>query len=369
MNIQRQDLDDAAAQGLLQHAQIDPLFEFLKQRHSTPDIAENPDKARFSGTHILYYLGGLLAICAASLFTTLAVEALGMSALLVLSLLYAACAVAAAIWFEKRGLGIPAGIFATLAVALTPLVIFALQHVLGFWADAWNAQHYRDYHRWIDWRWLLMELSTLLVGVLMLKRFRYPFLLLPVSMTLWYLGMDMVPALILHAGNDVNWFSEASWELRQHISLVFGLIMLLGAFFVDLRSRHSKDYAFWLYLFGLLTFWGALSSMGSGQLSGKLLYLAINTGLVCIGAVLVRRTFAVFGGLGMMLVLGNLSWTVFKDSFAFVAVLTLLGFALIALGIWWSKHEQTISTKLRSALPEDLRELLEARASHQEAVR
>jgi hypothetical protein len=32
--------------------------------------------------------------------------------------------------------------------------------------------------------------------------------------------------------------------------------MTLLAFRVDVRSRHSRDYAFCLYLFGVLTFWG-----------------------------------------------------------------------------------------------------------------
>jgi len=358
MKIHRKDLDDAAEQGLLQPEQVEPLFDFLT---SKDDKLGRTDKPRFSGTHILYYLGGLLAITAASLFATLAIEAMGMKALLGFTLLYAACAVGMAVWFEKRGYGVPASIFATLAIALTPLAMFALQHLLGFWSDTSGAEHYRDFHKWIDWRWLLMELSTLLVGVLMLFRFRYPFLVLPIACTLWYLGMDIIPALVLQSGDEWRWYDGATWELRKQITLVFGLIMLLVAFVVDLRSRYSKDYAFWLYLFGLMTFWCVLSSMGTGLLSGKLIYLCINIGLVFIGAVLVRRTFAVFGGVGMMIVLSDLSWNFFKDSFSFVAVLTLLGFTLIATGVWWSKHEADLSAKFRSILPKDLRELLEAR--------
>jgi len=69
----------------------------------------------------------------------------------------------------------------------------------------------------------------------------------------------------------------------------------------------------------------------------------------------------VFGGIGMMMVIGDLSRHFFQDGFGFVAVLTLLGFALIGLGVWWSKYEQALSIKLRSYLPKDLRELLEAR--------
>jgi len=166
---------------------------------------------------------------------------------------------------------------------------------------------------------------------------------------------------MLHAGGSDTLYSSGAWELRKKISLAFGLIMVLFAFFVDLRSRHSKDYAFWLYLFGLLTFWGALTSMSSGGLAGKLVYLGINLAMVFVAAILGRRVFAVFGGIGVVLVLSNLSWGIFKNSFAFVAVLTLLGFALIATGVWWSKREAEIVAKVRAFLPRDLRELLEAR--------
>lgn len=359
MMLKREDLQAAADAGVLNPAEIDGLLAFLTQRH-----AQSPQHSpRFSGTHVLYYLGGMLAIGAASLFATLAVEAAGMGALFVLSLLYAFVAIGIAAKLEKHGFGIPAGIFATLAIALAPLAVFALQHVLGFWEDGTHAQHYRDYHRYIDWRWLVMELATLAAGAVLLWRFRYPFLMMPIAVTLWYMGMDIVPALMMQGGGGEDWFSGAAWELRKKISLAFGMLMLLGAFFVDLRSRHGKDYAYWLYLFGLLTFWGALSMMGSGQLAGKLVYLAINFGLVFVGAVLGRRVFAVFGGLGIAIVLGDLSWNLFKDSFAFVLVLTLLGFALIGMGLWWSRHEAAIAARLRTILPAELRELIEARRS------
>jgi hypothetical protein len=82
---------------------------------------------------------------------------------------------------------------------------------------------------------------------------------------------------------------------------------------------------------------------------------------VFTGAVLGRRVFAVFGGIGIAMVLGDLSWNLFKHSFAFVLVLTALGFALIAMGLWWSRHEAALAARLRAVLPADLRELLEAR--------
>src|SRR5207247_730974 len=119
-----------------------------------------------------------------------------------------------------------------------------------------------------------------------------PFMLMPVAVTLWYMSMDIVPFLF---GADRVY----DWEIRKFISLWFGLAMVLVAFWVDLRSRLSRDYAFWLYLFGVLAFWGGLSLMKSGSELGKLGYCGINVAMILLGAVIGRRVFAVFGGLGV----------------------------------------------------------------------
>jgi hypothetical protein len=70
---------------------------------------------------------------------------------------------------------------AAFVVALTPLAIYGLQVALGAWPEGMD---YRDYHRLIDWRWLLMELGTLAVGAVMLWRYPLPFLVMPVAVTL-----------------------------------------------------------------------------------------------------------------------------------------------------------------------------------------
>lgn len=357
-NIRKSDLEAAQGAGLIESSQVDALWRFLDARGASSSDQERP---RFSFTHILYYLGGMLAIGAMSLFMTLGWEAFGGWGIFFIALLYAGIAFKAANVFEAKGLGILAGIMATFIIVLVPLAIYGLQHALGFWAQGTHARSYRDYHYYIDWRWMMMEFATLGAGVVMLWRYRYPFLLMPIAVTLWYMSMDIVPFLVGIEGNADQWFSGAAWELRKWISVSFGLIMLLVALFVDLRSRFSKDYAFWLYLVGLLTFWGGLSSMHSGSLSGKLIYLAINVTLILIGAVLARRAFAVFGGLGVMAVLGDLSYRYFKDSWAFPIALTLIGFAIIGLGLWWQKNEARLSQRLRALLPQDMRELIEAR--------
>jgi hypothetical protein len=71
---------------------------------------------------------------------------------------------------------------------------------------------------------------------------------------------------------------------------------------------------------------------------------------------------AVFGGLGVAGYLSYLSWRVFKDSLLFPVVLSVIGLAIIAIGVLWQKNEARWSAAVRSRLPGPLRELIEARA-------
>jgi hypothetical protein len=235
---------------------------------------------------------------------------------------------------------------------MVPLAIFAAQMALGYWGED---KPYRDYHVFIDWRWIMMELGTLAIGAILLWRYRFPFMLMPIAVTLWYMSMDLVPFLL---GGE-----RGDWEIHKLVSVYFGLGMMLLAFWVDVRSRASRDYAFWLYVFGVLTFWGGLSLMESGSELGKLAYCGINVLMILVGAVLGRRVFAVFGGLGVAGYLGHLSWRVFKESLIFPFALSLIGIAIIGLGVLWQRREAQWTARLRAFLPAPVRELLEARAA------
>jgi len=352
MQITRAALEEASAKGLIGKDQGVALWAFLVERER-----ETPS---FKAAHILYYLGGMIAIGAMTLFMTLGWERFGGVGLLLISGCY--CAVALALTeylLGRRQLALPAGITAALAVVMVPLAVYGAQHALGLWpADGSTKWAYRDYHTRIDWRWLMMELATLAAGAVALWRYRLPFLVLPVAVTLWYMSMDLAPFLF---GGDAMTFFSSRGKL---VSTCFGLAMTLIAFWIDVRSRQPRDFAFWLYVFGVLTFWGGLTSMDSNSELGRLLYCCINLLLIAIGAALSRRVFAVFGGIGVALYLGHLSRTVFQDSMLFPVALTAIGLAVIAAGVAWQRHESAIGTWLRSLLPAPVRALVEHRAVH-----
>jgi uncharacterized membrane protein len=58
-------------------------------------------------------------------------------------------------------------------------------------------------------------------------RYHYPFLVMPIAVTLWYVSMDM--ADMLTGGNT-------DYEFKAFVSMWFGLLTTLIAFWVHVRS-------------------------------------------------------------------------------------------------------------------------------------
>lgn len=341
MKISRPILNKAVEAGIINAKQADALLEFVKtQPEQTPN---------FDFTNVLYYFGGLVAIGAMTIFMNLGWERFGGWWIVSLCLIYAAFGLILAYKFAKHHYHVPAGICATFVIALTPLAIYGFQLAMGWWPDS---STYRDYHIYVKWHWIFMELGTLIVGIILAWIYRYPFMIFPIAFTLWYMSMDLTDML---AGE------YATFQLSAMISMYFGLIMILIAFWVDIRSRHTLDYAFWLYLFGVLAFWGGLSCQYSDSELSKFFYLCINLIMIGIGVMLMRKVFVIFGAIGCALYLGHLASAVFKDSFLFPVALTCIGLVIIYLGTLWQKHQTMLTQKAQSILPAQLRELLQAR--------
>lgn len=343
MHIHRPDLDRAAQSGVISPSQAQALWTFWAQ--------ETPDTPRFRTSHVLYYLGGLLALAAMTLLVTTAWNRLGAWGLIATSLSYGAIALTLCHRLQHHPHWIiPAGLMAGLVVALTPMAIYGLQALAGWWPIG---TAYRDYHRLIDGRWMLMELGTLAVGAAMLWRYRLAFIMLPVAITLWAASMDLAPLLAEHL-HDV----DQHWLWRYRISMVAGALMVLLGFLVDLRLGRRPDFAFWLYVIGVMVFWGGMTQLLDRSDWGWVIRPGVDLILIALGVVLNRRVFVVFGAIGTSTWLYHLASVVFRDSAWFPLILSLLGLAIVGVGIWWQRHEAVIQARLQGYLPAALRDLL-----------
>ena len=350
MKITYKQLTSAVERKLLTYQQAEQLWLFFQE--------QNKHQPSFQFTHILYYLGSLIAIGAMSLFMTLGWEHLGGIGLLCISAIYAITALCSAEFLLKRyHLIIPANILITLVIVLTPLGVYGFENAIGILDNHYT---YTDYHQYIDFRWLFMELATVFVAVCLIIRYRFSFLFMPLTFTLWYMSMDLTPYLVHllgYAKNDINYSDY--FNMRQQVSLWFGLLVVVVAFLIDIKNKSDKDLSFWLYLFGVLTFWGALSSMESDSELNKFFYFCINLLMILIGVIIVRRVFVIFGGLGITGYLSYLSYHVFEDSLLFPFALTIIGLSIIVAGIFWQRHEKAINIYLLQSVPQGLRKYLE----------
>ena len=340
MKISKDDLRWAASEGLLQSDQVEGLWAGLETRG-----AGGP---RLDLGHVALYFGALVVMGAMGWFVTAAWDELGGSGLLLVSASYAAVffLVGRNLWKTPR-LRVAAGLLLTVAVGLTPLVVYALQRTAGLWPQL-NPGTYSGFHVWVHSRWIAMELATMAAGLAMARRFPFPFLMAPVSVALWYLSMDLTPLI---AGDP-----RFTGDERASVSVAVGLAILLAAYLVDRRTR--GDFAFWLYLCGLLAFWGGLTFHYVGSEATRLVYFAVNLLLILVAIALERPVFIVFGALGAFGYLGHLAYEVFAGSVAFPFALASSGVLVIFLAIKYQQHKTRIEGLLLSAVPPALRRLL-----------
>lgn len=95
-------LDDAVGESIITAEQAAKLHDLIKR---SPGIGPT-----FDFTNVLYYLGGLIAIGAMTLFMNLGWESFGGWGILSLALAYAGVGLKLASVFQDKGHAIPAGI-------------------------------------------------------------------------------------------------------------------------------------------------------------------------------------------------------------------------------------------------------------------
>ncbi|WP_019903780.1 hypothetical protein [Methylobacterium sp. 77] len=334
----RPTFDDAAAAGIITAEQARALASF----YAASLHAAKPGRAvSFDLAHVLWYAGALVVIGAMGLFSTLAFGLMGGPALTATALFYAAVFIAAGQFLRTtRDLPVPGGLLVACAVAMTPLAVYGLQESWG-WSGHGRPGAYREIFAWIKGGWVPMEAATLVASAIALRVTRFGFITLIAAVSLWFLSMDLGA-----------WATspDLDWETRRTISLWFGLGLVAFAWAVDLRQKQA-DYAFWLHLSGILTFWGAVTWHHSDSEVAKALYALMNVGLIGFAIFLSRRIYAVFGAIGVALYLGDLASRVFRDSLLFPFALSLIGLGMIGLGILYQRNARRVGGTMTRALP------------------
>jgi hypothetical protein len=340
MRVRRKDFSWAVSEGVISEDLAEDLWRVLERRDT--------NRPRFDLPHVAYYFGALVVIGAMTWFMTLGWERFGGGGMFAISLTYAlGFVVAGGLLWRDESLRVPGGLLVTAAVCMTPLAVYGFEEMTGVWLQGTPGE-YEDFYDYIKGGWFPMEVGTVGAGLVALRFFRFPFLTAPVAFALWFMSMDLTPLI----------FGRLYYEAQgyQMVSLVFGLVVLVGAYLVDRRTE--ENYAFWGYLFGMFAFWGGLTMFEGGSEVDWFIYGLINAGLILLSVLLQRRVFVVFGAAGVFGYVGHLAWEIFEDSLLFPFVLSTAGLAIIALGILYAKNRDRIEETVVRAVPSGIRRSL-----------
>ena len=308
-------------------------------------LAAEPQSApAFEAAHVSYYLGALLIIGAMGWFVTSAWDRLSGPAITGIAIAYAVLFGAVGLrLFRSASTRIPGGLLVTVAACMTPLAVYGIERALGWW-PATDPGSYTRFHPLIHGSWVVMEIATVIVSALALSKVRFPFITAPAAYALWFLSMDATALLF-----------GKRWTIHQEcwISVIFGLLMITAGYLLD--GARELDFAFWFYLFGVLTFSGGLTLMGNGGQFSKAMYCPIHLFMMFVAVLLRRKVFLIFGGIGVFFYLANEAETYFKNSLGFTFALTVIGFVFILAGIAYKRNEAALEVRLAPLMPGGVR--------------
>lgn len=263
-----------------------------------------------------------------------------------------------------RGSMIQSSIFATMAIAATPLAILSLQIHFDYWPGLSGENlrsprgTLRDFHAFIDSRWLVIELGTLAVAALIFAAHRTPYILMPITVIFWWMVMDFsmyqeqVARKAAEATRDYR-----SYDTYKHIyewnSVYFGLMAITVAAAIDWLKKTRVDMSYWIYIAGVASFWGGLVMMGESGDWAAFKFFVVNVILFLIGGVFMRGIFLVAGGLGMGMYVFRLVDKQFGHDPLFALYLAGIGFVGLVLVYLLRPIFETLMANVRAQLPMD----------------
>lgn len=344
MKLSKSTLNQAVESGIISNNQAEKLWHFIEDNEN--------QQSKFTLVNLFFYLGGFLAISSITVLFSPYIIDLGSWGLMTLLFIYTLGAFALSKYFLKNKLEIPASLCLMFIVALTPLIISSLmQKFLP--QDNFIIGSVVNFFTMINEHWILLEASTLIVSGFFFFTYRFPILLMPFCLITWYMFYS-IPQQIFNLSGIDNIYSISS--------IAFGLLSLLIAVIVDIKTKRKNDYSFWVYFFGVIALWVGITNQIDSGLDWTF-YGLLNIAFLTLGVILNRRIFLILGTLGIIMTAGHISIVLFDQlrfHWMFMSVLfTIIGLAIIKMGIVINRNKIYLTNIIQTKLPKAFKIFLE----------
>lgn len=312
------------------------------QRLAMLDLFKNSSMSHKSLnlSNSLFYVGGLLSIFAMTIFMKLAFDYISAYGTAILSIIYFFGGLKYSEHLKSESNLTPAGILATFSLVNFPLFIFSILYII--YPDvAIFSNDYRLFFEKINSWFIIIELSTISMGLYLIYRLKYSFLMMPISFCFWFISIDII---------DILFDTEISLHIRNSAILIGSLMTTIGIY-IDSKNKSFNDYSIWLYIFGFIPAWVAIMVFSPGDLIQFAIF-SINMFFIFFGSLIKRKVFVVCGSIGSYMYITDLVFSIFKDYWFILSVfLVISGFILIKFGLYLSKNENLIMNKLEPYVP------------------
>ena len=384
------DLERWVQGGLISADQRDAILRDLE--------AQQPAERGLNVTTLLYYSGGLLVLVAYSVFLGLQWEALNQGGRIAISALsFAFFGGVSQVLLRSGRFQLPGELLQVTAVAVVPLLFFALMDAGGLWPEdpgygpsvspqerrdhqaelteieedldegvltqeerdhlieerddlmeivedpgrGVSAQERREYQTDLTWARMALAGATLVVALAAFGWSRSPFVLAAAVISFAALVVDATIAL-QSAREDYT------WETPQTLAIAaMGAVLVAAG--VASRDRTRRDYSMWLYVMGLIGLTVGLSGEAFPSDApgwGALWMLAALT-VLALSIPLQQRLFAVAGLAAVFAYLAKLVFDVFESANA-ALVLVLLGLLILGMGMLYQRFAERMFTRPQS---------------------
>jgi hypothetical protein len=189
---------------------------------------------------------------------------------------------ATAVYVEQRGETLVAGLVAVVAIVSWAVFVGSFLDAIGL-LDAEGGDFFR---KGLALDFILLEVLVIVACTVALRRFRHPFIVLPLAAVVWYAVMDLLEG-IFGGGNTAT----------AILAVLAGLVYLLVAVTMDGDGKHP--YAFWLHVVAGLSVGGGVLWFWHEHDWEWLLVIVVALVYVLAARGLDRSSYAVLGAVGL----------------------------------------------------------------------
>lgn len=321
-------LNAALERGIITRAQHDEILKLGNENDSERQEAPST----FNWVNAAYAVGALLVIFAFAWFLVARWAQLGPPGVLIVGLIYAGGFLAGERFLLRWGYPRAAALMLALFVSITPLVVWALLAWTGEWPPDVPKSPLLSSATYMASRSLILELSTILVGLFAIRSRPSPLLTLPIALA--------TALTCLHCAQ----LFEPGWGVRgfEHWVLM-GLSLAVLAIAEGVErwqrrearaGRYVGDHAASFWLVGMLGFSVSFAAWWLPLREYRHVLGGVAVGITAVSLYVGRKMLFAFGILYVVGYLAYLANDVFKTGAAFPLALAAIGVLTIAAAVW-----------------------------------